>query len=366
MDPQTIQKVFSKSADELLTYRDGENRPAENIIGVSSYEPNGDRNLLLALDQGIDDTISLYMYVPGLGMNLMKPTVTYPFYDRGTKTLCARFESEPLFREIVREGLEVELHVDLRFLIERARDYYTEYGDMIRYPDFAPAFSQEEMVFPKGFAPSTQQMDAVRTILNSKLSYVWGAPGTGKTQMVLATAVMAYMRRRERITIIAPTNNSVEQVLRGILKVIESDPEFGNLIDPAKDISRVGSATEAFIEDYPQLCEPIAIASLISKRRKEINLLMDVLDERMMDRVAGHIKSLEVLVSERGKPGDRIAKRENENRISMIWEELRITLGENRICADVFENTDDTNMDYQLGVLKNRLFKRDRPKNAIP
>ncbi len=366
MDSETIQRIFSKSADDLLRYKGGDMGPAAVSVKVSDYVPNGNENLLLTLDTAIDDTIGAFMYVQELDMVLEKEIVTYPFYDRGTKTLCARFANENLFRAIVGEHMTLEIRFDLSFLIERARDYFKEFGDMVRYPGFAPSFAESEMVFPKGFAPSGQQREAVRTILNSKLSYVWGAPGTGKTQMVLATAVMAYMRRRERITIIAPTNNSVEQVLRGILKVIESDPSFAGLIDPGRDISRMGSATEGFIEDYPELCEPLSIASLVSKRRKEIKLLGDVLRERNMDRVAGLIKSLKVFVAEREKPGDRAAKRENEKRIREGLEELKTALGEHWSYDDVFEQMDDTNTGYQLQVLEDRFFKRDRPKNSIP
>ncbi len=366
MDSATIQKVFSKSADDLLRYKGGDIGPAAVSVKVVDYVPNGSGNLLLTLDSPIDDTVGAFMYVQEVDMVLEKEVVTYPFYDRGTKTLCARFSADGLFKAIVADHMTLEVRFDLSFLIERAREYYGEFGDRIRYPDCAPSFAEPEMVFPRGFAPSVQQREAVSTILNSKLSYVWGAPGTGKTQMVLATAVMAYVRRRERIAIIAPTNNSVEQVLRGILKVIESDPEFGRLIDPGRDISRMGSATEAFIEDYPELCEPMSIASLISRKRKEIGLLRDVLAERAMDRAAGLIKALRVYVSERDMPGDRAAKRDNERRIAQGLEELRTALDGNRLCEGIFEQMDDTNTGHQLEVLEDRLFRRDRPKNAIP
>ena len=94
---------------------------------------------------------------------------------------------------------------------------------MIDYPKFKPELGIGAYEFPKNLTPSKEQDLAMKTILESKLTYVWGAPGTDKTQFVLATAIMAYLRKGKRVAVFAPTNNSLEQVLRGLLKIIEKE-----------------------------------------------------------------------------------------------------------------------------------------------
>lgn len=365
MDAEEIRDVFMKSAKDLLDYDGDGHGPANTAVRVVSYELVGKNSALLTLEENIDDTIGAYLYL-GDQLVLDGNMVSYSFYDRNTKTLGATIANAEIMGFIAAEHPEMTVEFDLSFLIKNARDYYDQHGDLIGYPYRAPEFSGDDILFPSRFSLSAQQMNAVRTILNSRLSYVWGAPGTGKTQMVLATAIMAYMRRGRRIAIIAPTNNSVEQVLRGVLGVIGSDGEFGRAVDPARDIARVGTATEQFIEDYPQLCEGKSIAALISKKRKEIRLLGEIIQEKEMDVIASHFRALEVLAQERKKPADRKAKREMERQIDRLVSEIKAVLGENGLYGDLARDLTSMNFEHQIEAAKRRLYQRDRPKNSIP
>ncbi len=365
MDAEEIRDVFTKSARDLLEYDGDGHGPANTAVRVASYELVGKNSILLTLEENIDDTIGAYLYL-GDRLVLGNDMVGYSFYDRNTKTLGATIENAGIMGMIAAEKPEMTLEFDLSFLIRNAAEYYGEYGELIGYPDRAPRFADGDILFPSRFSPSGQQRDAVRTILNSRLSYVWGAPGTGKTQMVLATAIMAYMRRGGRIAIIAPTNNSVEQVLRGVLGVIGSDEEFGKAVDPARDIARVGTATEQFIEDYPELCEGKSIAMLISKKNKEVRLLGEIIQEKELDVIAAHFRALEMLAQERKKPADRGAKREMERQIDRLVSEINAVLGENSLYGDLTRDLTSMNFEHQIAAAKQRLYQRDRPKNSIP
>ena len=96
-----------------------------------------------------------------------------------------------------------------------------------------------------------EQSKAVEGVLASPISYVWGAPGTGKTRFVLARCVLSYLKadKDAKILIVAPTNNAVEQTLWGILPVLQqSGISIGSVF-------RIGSPTNEFYDEYPVCCE---------------------------------------------------------------------------------------------------------------
>ncbi len=365
MDSEKIKEVFEKSSEELFKHNHNVGSRSNVVVGVDRYEIVGTSDLLLTLADGIEDTIGAILFI-GDELILGKDAVAYSFYDRNSKTLGIQIENPAIIGMINETQPELHLEFDLSFLVENARDYYKEFGDLIGYPEFAPEFSAGEVVFPAKFSPSEQQRNAVRTILNSRLSYVWGAPGTGKTQMVLATAIMAYLRRGSRVAIIAPTNNSVEQVLRGIIGVIESDEDFRRIVNQERDIARIGTATEQFIEDYPQLCEVQSIGSLMSKKTKETKLLQDVYYEKCLDRVTAHIRALETLFQERKNPTDRKTKRALDKQIDELLAQLQAVLSMNKLNQDLIRDLTPSNFEYQIEVIKKRLYQRSRPKNSIP
>ncbi len=366
MDSEKIKEIFVRSASDLLRYNKETQGHSDAVVGIESYSFVGPNNLLLCLEDGIEDTAGAYLNIGNGDLILGKESITYPFYDHHSKTLNAEI-SNPLIADMINDQRpDMCLEFDLSFLIQNAREYYESFGDRIGYPDTCPAFSDAEIAFPAKFAPSDRQKEAVRTILNSRLSYVWGAPGTGKTQMVLATAVMAYLRRGKRIAIIAPTNNSVEQVLKGVIDVIDSDEGFRKIVNPERDIIRVGTATQQFIEEHPELCEAQSIGGLISRKKKEVGVLEGVFYEKYLDRISAGIRDLELLYRERKNPADRKAKRTAAKRFDDLLGELREVIGMDESNRDLVRDLNMLNFEDRIGDIKKRLYQRPRPMNGIP
>ena len=156
------------------------------------------------------------------------------------------------------------------------------------------------------------------------------------------------------MAVIAPTNNAVEQVLRGLISAIGRSGELSG-IDPAEAIIRLGTATEPFASEYPGVCEGKGIRAIADKRRKDAALLKKVLAERRRDSVRGEVAELMSMRSrgERGKPfADRISalsrKLEGDKEAAALL--ARAEGGDGRA----------------LEELQRALYGRDRPAGSIP
>ncbi|MCQ2070277.1 MAG: AAA domain-containing protein [archaeon] len=278
MESDEIKDVFTRSAEDLLRYSLHEGGISEAVTDVTSYESIGGGHFLLKLDSPLDETSGLVLYLGEDPIPSENGTnYGFPFFDRRTRTLALEVINPCISGIIESQHPVLSLVSDLTFLIQNVREYYSEFGDLVRIPEREPVRGDTPCRFPSDFQPSSEQRNAVNSILTSSMSYIWGAPGTGKTQMVLATSIMDYLSRGGKVAVIAPTNNSVEQVLRGLMKAVSADETFSALIDPRKDILRLGSATEDFVADHPELCESTGIDALVHRLTKELCLYRDLI-----------------------------------------------------------------------------------------
>lgn len=136
---------------------------------------------------------------------------------------------------------------DLRFLVKRIRDWYDNNGAKICLP-IKINYEVPMPLYPQGDKPSLEQERAIHSALSNPFSYIWGAPGTGKTQFVLARCILAYVQQGKRVWITAPTNNAVDQMLRGVLPVLEQ----ANI--PREKVLRLGVPSQSFYAEYPEVC----------------------------------------------------------------------------------------------------------------
>lgn len=149
------------------------------------------------------------------------------------------------------KATDIKIISDLTFLISRVKVWFEENGSNISIPNkpsiLKSSFSKIEYL--EKFQPSSNQKESLSNIFTNPFSYIWGAPGTGKTQFVLAYSIMHYIKNDKKVFIIAPTNNAIEQVLRGVIKMTD---EAG--ID-RKKILRLGIPSKKFATVYPEVCE---------------------------------------------------------------------------------------------------------------
>lgn len=168
-----------------------------------------------------------------------------------------------------------------------AEPYYHQRGLAFLTGEVAPR--EPATATLAGLAESQQR--ALRFVLGQEIAYVWGPPGTGKTQTV-ASLVHALIDRRERVLLTAHTNIATDNALLRVLQTrklprdsvirvgyhAESLTEYGVGLDATVDRELKRSRPE-LVEEIASLCravtdlQPRQAAALSSKRAPVSRLL---------------------------------------------------------------------------------------------
>ena len=162
-------------------------------------------------------------------------------------------------------GEKTFVEIDLTFLVSRIRDWYKKHGGEIELPSFR---SGCRLAPDNPIMLSDDQYSCAETAMSHPLSYIWGAPGTGKTKHVLASCVYSCIQAGKKVILAAPTNNALEQSLEGLLRALA---EAG--INPDGQVLRMGYPSEGFRAAWPNICEAGAYRYLKSLDDEEIGRL---------------------------------------------------------------------------------------------
>ena len=182
-------------------------------------------------------------------------------YDRKTG------HSWLIFDEVIPSN-RGHLLIDFRWLVQRCLNWYERNGGSVSDIQGVPKPSCDwneahERLIEEEAGLSDEQLEALKSVLTSSLSYVWGPPGTGKTQYVLSKAAHILFSQQKRILVLASTNLAVDNALRSIL------------VDgiPADKVARLGIPSKGFLEKYPQCCEQRAFQAEIDQLQSQITVL---------------------------------------------------------------------------------------------
>lgn len=111
---------------------------------------------------------------------------------------------------------------------------------------------------PKDYL-NAEQKSALMCALSEPFSYIWGAPGSGKTQVVLFEALLYYIYNDLPVCVLAPTNSALEQVLIALIS------KFDTLGLNREKILRLGTPSNTFLEKYTEVCDP----QVLQKKAKD-------------------------------------------------------------------------------------------------
>jgi len=202
-----------------------------------------------------------------------KDDFSFVEYDQDNLLLFVQPTTDSLCNKLS-NAKDVNVVTDLTFLVSRICDLYGNQKKLffpLPKPTCLPASAFDE------FKLSDEQKRAINTIFQNGQSYIWGAPGTGKTRYVLSRCLLAYLRQNDpkhKVIVLAPTNNALEQVLYGVIEELKKKDM--NL----RSILRLGFPTHAFSLQYPYICEDRGIEKRIADYKQQLVFKQKLLDYR--------------------------------------------------------------------------------------
>jgi len=275
----TVEEIRDIAIDSSKAYYDylDKNDKGLQEVDVFEIEYLESRDLLikLRLSAKLFDTEALFFKNFRSNIKYDTSQVKVVEYDSDKNIILikpsAEFADE--FKNL--RNSDIKVISDLKFLVQRVKAWYELNGADITIPikisELRETFNSIKYILEKGFQPSLNQKQSLENLFTTPFSYIWGAPGTGKTQFVLSYGVMHYLQKNKKVAILAPTNNSIEQVLRGVIKMTDKAG-----ID-RKLILRLGTPSKKFAEEYPEVCEEKGVQKKIQEIDKQISILERVI-----------------------------------------------------------------------------------------
>ena len=287
-------------------------------------------------------------------------------YDEQTKILQISAHTE--YMKILHNATakEVTIVVDLTFLIKNIQKFYEQYGNSLFFPHKTNHIS----IYPNTTCtPSEEQKNVITGALSTPMSYIWGAPGTGKTKYVLSNLVIAYIKKNPncKLLITAPTNNAVEQTLFGLLKVLKENDI------PTKKVLRLGTASNEFYIQYPECCENKNIELMLKNAKMELENIdnnISVLQEELNNyddclKASEYINSKDYTINlfdeliERSKAADDFYAKMLvlEEEYASLETEIQNLMRRKSTYEQIFNNTKLQLQNYSTGI-KRFFYKR--------
>lgn len=169
------------------------------------------------------------------------------YYDEKTNIFCLGINKK--FYKMLKntKNSEVSLYSDLKFLVKNISKFFSSNPS----PNLP---TQINVLEPKISENATlEQASAIKSIFSHPITYVWGPPGSGKTQIVLFEALFNFITFGKKVCVLAPTNNALEQILRVLIK------KFDEIGLNREKILRLGMPTNTFLNNFIEVCDPLML-----------------------------------------------------------------------------------------------------------
>jgi len=272
-----LNKLLIDGAKKYYDYLDenGKGLILFDILGVERiFEEAGKKCLYkVRLDKKLKNTEGLQIQVRD---KIYLPNhVKIILWDEDRKEMIIQVINKQAKEELA--GLEdfdvaeVKVVLDLKYLVARTGKWFESH-------DLILPTTAHKLDAVKTFDPTSKsQHSAVEFCLAKPFSYIWGAPGTGKTKFALTNATLNLFRAGKRVVIVAPTNNAIEQVMRCVIDRFDQEKISRS------NIIRLGMPSKTFAEAYPEVVEVRGVSQIVAGLVKQKELLENILkfkDER--------------------------------------------------------------------------------------
>lgn len=249
MKNSSLYNTLVSSAENYYNYVD--NKKLSIItLKVQAVSYNKAENILqLKMEKKSDKLEMSYFMIKG--REFTSDQIEFVEYDSDTATVKVRPLEEFLPSILPLSPDDISIIIDLKYLIKRVYQWHKDNANKLALPKSVPLI-KPSLIVSNIQKPSAIQSKAIEHIFSTPFSYIWGAPGTGKTSVVLAHSVLQYMKQMpagRKILLCAPTNNALEQSLYSILPLLKAN----NV--PLSKVRRLGMPSKHFREKYPMCCE---------------------------------------------------------------------------------------------------------------
>lgn len=263
-----FRKAAMESADAYLRYLKEHDKGISklSVRSVSVAEPYVRLYLYAALPHSVELN---YFFISFYGDRFPLSRFSPKDYDEKARCILLTPAKDQL-QFFSTPPQHIHIISDFRFLVSRVLNWYGLYGTKLRIPREPPSIPPLPLEKLSGGVPSKEQYAAYHGVMTTPFSYVWGAPGTGKTAFVLSNCVLSYLLQEKRILLVAPTNNALEQMLRAILPILDRyDVSF-------RRIRRSGIPSKQFRQQYPAVCGDLSKDIEMQKHTNALARLREV------------------------------------------------------------------------------------------
>lgn len=276
MKPAAIRQICISGSKVYYDWLEEKGKGVQ-VIKVIDKKLIHENIFSLRLSRKLFDTDAIYFKCLVDEQEYDTNTIKIVEYDKDKNLLIIKLPPHLIKKFTDLKPNQLILISDLKFLVERVRQWYVANGTELKIPTKSSTLKNtlDQLSYFKGKAPSSKQGEAIRTIFTTPFNYIWGPPGTGKTQFVLAYSLIHYIQQGKKVAVFAPTNNAIEQVLRGVIQM--TDKASIN----RKKILRLGGPSKAFAQAFPEICEEKGLMKKIREIEKQIKILEKVIHSKI-------------------------------------------------------------------------------------
>lgn len=223
----------------------------------------------ISITRKLFDTDSIcFRYNGKIAKTFTTEDVQIKVYDNDKRIVVVKVTEEVAEYISEKNHNHWKLIVDLKFLVQRVIDWYEINGNklLFHYGKNTSNTFDKSVIF-KDDIPSEEQMKAINMVFSNYFSYVWGAPGTGKTRFVLSYSILNYVKKDKRVLVLAPTNVALEQVLSGVIEVTDK----AGL--ERRKILRLGFPSQEFANKYGEICEIQGLEKELKRVNGQIQII---------------------------------------------------------------------------------------------
>ena len=275
MDAKKLSLACIDGAQKVYDHVSKRRYGGAQEIHVDAIELVEGQEFKFKLSRAIFDLESVtFLFSDGERRYLENDEISIVVYDQEQRFVIVKtsIEVAELINDTIDHPNAWKLVFDLKFLIKRVIEWYEEKGDELTFlaGRSCSALNFDNALIFADAQPSEEQLAAINVCFTEPLSYIWGAPGTGKTRFVLSYALLTYIKNDAKALILAPTNLALEQIFRGIVDVVERAK-----VDK-RQLLRLGTPTKSFATEHGEICEDKGLDVKLSELGRQIEILESI------------------------------------------------------------------------------------------